>query len=625
MKNDEEKLLLSIKVIPLLIFLVTAIIVIATALYINKVNFNNEIKEIKQTYLANEKKIIKNEVHKIHQYIVEEKKLTRDKLKENIKEKVNIAHTIATNVYNEYKNTKTKQEIKEIIQNALVDIRFNENRGYFFIYSLDYECILLPINRKLEGTSFYNFKDKKGMYLTREIVKQMKKEKEGFLTWWYNKPYNMNTHYEKIGYNKYFEPLDWFIGTGEYVKDFEETIKASVTQRISTYKYGKDSYVFILDKDGVTLSHRDANEIGKNRINLTDTNGIQVILELFKLAKKEDGGYLEYSYANKEKHTKISYVMEFKDWNWMLGSGFYTDDLKELIKNKEIELEKSNEKQLYNIILVSIISMFIIVVLSLSLSYAIQKRFENYKLKVSQKDQMINEQSKLAAMGEMLANIAHQWRQPLSVISTGATGMLVQKEFGMLEDGHFNKTCNVINENAQYLSKTIDDFKNFIKGDRVKKLFSIDENIKSFLHLVEGSLKTYDIELILNVDKKIKINGYGNELIQCFINIFNNSKDALKEHTSKNRVMFISAFEENKNLVIIFKDNGKGISEKTLPKIFEPYFTTKHKSQGTGLGLNMTYKFIVHGMNGNIVAKNVDFEYKNEKQKGVEFIITLPL
>ena len=127
---------------------------------------------------------------------------------------------------NNIKRFKTpKQEIKEIIQNALVNIRFNKGRGYFFIYSLDYECILLTrCKTDLEGTNFYNFKDGKGMYLTREIVKQMKTKKEGFLTWWYHKPADMNKQYEKIGYNKYFEPLNWFIGTGEYIKDFEETV-----------------------------------------------------------------------------------------------------------------------------------------------------------------------------------------------------------------------------------------------------------------------------------------------------------------------------------------------------------------------------------------------------------------
>ena len=126
------------------------------------------------------------------------------------------------------------------------------------------------------------------------------------------------------------------------------------------------------------------------------------------------------------------------------------------------------------------------------------------------------------------------------------------------------------------------------------------ENIQSFIHLVDGSLKKHHIKLILDIDNNIKVNGYENELIQCFINIFNNSKDALKENTPNNRLISISASADTDNTIIKFSDNGQGIPEDILPKIFEPYFTTKHKSQGTGLGLNMTYKFIVNGMKGEI-------------------------
>lgn len=626
--KDEKKLLLSIKTIPLILFTIITIIGIAIAIYINKTNFNNEIKKVKDIYLKNEKQIVKNEVLKIHNNILNEKKLTKEKLKVNIKEKVIMAHSIANSLYEKYKDTKTAKEIKKLIQDALVNIRFNDGRGYFFIYSLDYECILLPVARRLEGTSFYNFKDGKGMYLTREIIKQIKKEKEGYLTWWYHKPGDMKKQYEKIGYNKYFEPLDWFIGTGEYVKDFEETIKADITARLSTYSYGNDSYIFVFDKDANTIAHPDKTKIDTNILINQNIDRLHLRKKMLKLAEQEEGGFLEYSftkYTTLKNTEKISYVMKFKDWDWVIGSGFYTDDLKELIENKEVELQELNQQQLDTIIFISSIFMIIIIALSLLLSYTIQNRFENYKLKVRLKDKMITEQSKMAAMGEMLGNIAHQWRQPLSTISTGATGMLAQKEYGLLKDEQFEVTCNAINDNAQYLSKTIDDFKNFIKGDRTKKVFNLKENIQSFVHLIEGSIKTHNIKLILDVKEDITVDGYENELIQCFINIFNNSKDVLKEHIPKNRLILISASVDDENTIIKFTDNGKGIPEDILPKIFEPYFTTKHQSQGTGLGLNMTYKFIVNGMSGTIVAQNVSFKYQNESYSGAEFTISIPL
>ncbi|MEA3498264.1 MAG: hypothetical protein U9R16_04310, partial [Campylobacterota bacterium] len=144
-------------------------------------------------------------------------------------------------------------------------------------------------------------------------------------------------------------------------------------------------------------------------------------------------------------------------------------------------------------------------------------------------EKRLSQSEKLVSMGEMIGNIAHQWRQPLSVISSSATGMQLQKMTGVLEDKEFFKTCESINNNAQYLSNTIDDFRNFIKGDREKSIFNLTDNIDSFLHLVESSIKNHQINIILELNNDINVNGFKNELTQCFINIFNNSKDILKD------------------------------------------------------------------------------------------------
>jgi len=237
----------------------------------------------------------------------------------------------------------------------------------------------------------------------------------------------------------------------------------------------------------------------------------------------------------------------------------------------------------------------------------------------------IESQSKLASMGEMIGNIAHQWRQPLSVISMGATGMQAQREHGLLTDAKLNKMCDSINKNAQYLSRTIDDFRNFIKGDRIKTVFSLRDDIDSFLNLVEGSIKNNDIKVILSLERNIQINGYENELIQCLINIFNNAKDALKDLNDYQRLIFISSEVNDTNAIIKIKDNGGGVPSEILEKVFEPYFTTKHKSQGTGLGLHMTYNLIVDGMGGSIEVKNKQYNFENKDYTGAEFMITLPM
>ena len=153
-----------------------------------------------------------------------------------------------------------------MIKDALVDIRFNEGRGYFYIYSFDYECILFPLNRDIEGTDFYDFQDSQGKYLTRDIISQLKKENEGFMSWYFYKPLDKNNYYRKIGFNKYFEPMGWFIGTGEYLDEFEESIKKESLKYIQSLKYFNNNYIFVIDYDGRYLSHIKKEIIGKDAI-----------------------------------------------------------------------------------------------------------------------------------------------------------------------------------------------------------------------------------------------------------------------------------------------------------------------------------------------------------------------
>ncbi|MEA3554716.1 MAG: HAMP domain-containing sensor histidine kinase, partial [Campylobacterota bacterium] len=242
------------------------------------------------------------------------------------------------------------------------------------------------------------------------------------------------------------------------------------------------------------------------------------------------------------------------------------------------------------------------------------------------KDALIHEQTKLASMGEMIGNIAHQWRQPLSVISTASSGMQIQKEYDMLTDEIFKESCEAINKNSQYLSKTIDEFRDYIKGDLDIIDFNLKEQNNKFLQLINSDIIKYNINMILDCKEDINIKGYPNNLIECLIHIFNNAKEALVENNKENeRYIFISQEIIKNNVIIIIKDNAGGIDESIIHKIFEPYFTTKHQAQGTGLGLHMCYNSIVNNPKGTLDTQNINYFYHGKKYKGAEFKITIPL
>jgi len=244
---------------------------------------------------------------------------------------------------------------------------------------------------------------------------------------------------------------------------------------------------------------------------------------------------------------------------------------------------------------------------------------------VKNKEKLLSEHSKMVALGEMLGNIAHQWRQPLSVISTAASGVRIQKEMGILNDDVFYDSMDGIVKNANYLSSTIDDFRCFIHQDKTKISFSLNEHIKKDLTILKGMLNLNDIEIVLDLDEDIQLFNIENELTQVIINIINNAKDAFIENKIEDRYIFIKTFVKNNQAYIVLQDNAGGILDHIIDKVFEPYFTTKHKEQGTGLGLYMSNQIITNSMEGTIKVKNRDFGYLSQQYRGAEFTISLPL
>ena len=630
--KSEKQLINIIKFTPP-IFIITISIIITFFLYLeSQKELEKEKISIKNEFIKTNKKLVELDVENLHDFIIKTQKSTEKKLKENIKNRVYEAHSIAMKIYNENKSVKTKDEIQKMIKDALEDIRFNEKRGYFFIYSFDYECILLPISKKTEGTNFYNFQDSKGMFLTREIIKQLKEQKEGFLTWYFPKPENLSKSYKKIGFNIHFEPYDWFIGTGEYFDDFENMVKREVLEYISKLVPDENNYFFVLDYDKKTLFHVIDDLINQPAQNVTNLQNQRVFDDMLFMAK-QGNGFLTYKHKPLEKNefqTKTSYIKGLQNWDWVLGKGFYHEEVNQIINNKTEELNNQFRIRIINLISAALILTFVLLLISMYMSKLLEKKFTTYKKDIdnyidknNNQQHILAQQSKMAAMGEMLGNIAHQWRQPLSVITTVATGMKLQKEFDSLDDETFNKSIDNITNSALYLSDTIEDFRNFFKIDKEKTTFNIKDIFEKVFKLTDVQFKNHEIIFIKTINE-FELYGFKNEFIQALINILNNAKDALenKEHT---KLIFISAQKKENIATIKITDNAGGIEEDIIDKVCEPYFTTKHQSQGTGIGLYMTEEIIVKHLDGKLFIKNVDIDYENKTYKGTEVTIELDI
>ena len=261
--------------------------------------------------------------------------------------------------------------------------------------------------------------------------------------------------------------------------------------------------------------------------------------------------------------------------------------------------------------------------ITLSASLMPDKKHILLSMKDITKNKLFEEQSKLAAMGEMIGNIAHQWRQPLSVITTISSNIKLRSEYEQLEDYDIESDMNIIMQQAQYLSKTIDDFRNFIKNTKEAQKLSLKDTIEKTLSILHSAMINNSITIICDLKEDMNIEGYENELIQSFINIINNAKDAVKENVKNDeKLIFINTIKEDSSLIITIKDNGGGIPDNIIHRIFEPYFTTKNKNVGTGIGLSMTYKMITERHNASIDVYNEEYTYNNKNYKGACFKIT---
>ena len=253
------------------------------------------------------------------------------------------------------------------------------------------------------------------------------------------------------------------------------------------------------------------------------------------------------------------------------------------------------------------------------LTLNLQEKVDEAILLDKKKEKQIFEQLKMSQMGELIGNIAHQWRQPLSIISTATSGMKIKKEMDLLSDEGFDKYTNSVLENVQFLSKTIDEFRDYIKASHREKEIVIQERVKMALSMIESSCELEHIEIIEDTieSEDIQFKLITGELLQVLISIFNNAIEALIQNRKTNRFIKYSIVKNEYTVLITIEDNGGGIDETIIDKIFNPYFTTKHESQGTGIGLYTSYDIIANHLNGKLYVQNA--------KDGAKFFIELPL
>jgi PAS domain S-box-containing protein len=369
------------------------------------------------------------------------------------------------------------------------------------------------------------------------------------------------------------------------------------------YKTSKDG-IAILDLE--TTAFLDVNDAycdmtGFSREELMRTSCIKLSLEEDRSKSeqaiveiKQKGYITNFIKRCKTKSSKIIIVN--------MSISMMDDKKRILVSAKDITKHKELEAELQRI--------------NTDLEERIHKEVEKNR---HQEFQLL-EQSKNASMGEMIGNIAHQWRQPLSAITSTASALKLSDQLSMIEENEIVEKMDSVIEKARYLSETIDTFRNFLKeNNNAFGEFNLEDMLTKSLNIVGTVMKDSHIKLYTEeVDQTNKTPYIGNEseLSQVIINILNNAKDILKEKKVKQPWVKIELNKCDEESCFTIEDNGGGIPNDVMPRIFDPYFTTKHQSQGTGLGLHMSYRIITESFKGKLHVEN--------SENGAKFFIYLP-
>lgn len=558
--------------------------------------FVKESHLLEQEYINKQKVVLQNEVSGIFDYINYHKKLMIKNIKKDMKLQMQAF------IYLLEEQTNDEKYMQYINQNV-------NARTDFLIYDK---------KKLLKNTSvFFNMNN------LINFQKNMQTKKQSFIF----------VDETDLYLFKYLKNKDIIIILKKDIFYNMDDLKYSIARWVEFIRFGRNNYFWIHSNTNKLIAHPYRQEdINKDDTHLKDGKGTFYIQQNIKLAmKNHQGNFSEYYWnkpKEKEKIKKLSFVKLYKEWNWVIGTGIYMDEIQKVIITKKKRLEEKIDKYIEVTIGITILLLLFMSFLSVMVSQKINKTFKGYQDKVhkkelklkdlnqnlhskialalkeaQEKDRAMLHQSRLARMGKMLNMISHQWRQPLSQLA----GIMMELETTVAfkkANNQFVLTCaSDATKIIQFMSLTIDDFKNFFKPEKNKEYFYVSSACNEAISLIKDSLINENIRLHLDIKNDKKIKGYKREYAQVILNFLVNAKDALLSKKIKDAHITLSIDTKDNRSIVSVKDNAQGIIEEHMDLIFEPYFSTK-KAQGTGLGLYMAKMIIETNMQGKLSVHN---------------------
>lgn len=611
MKADENRLIpYLIVVIPLTLVLLASFFI--GSFYLEKMrqhfNFTKE-QAIKE---HTESKKVKSQMWTKQLNLLFEYRYNsiQEEIETELNARVKMAYKNAMQIHEKYKNKKSFTEIQSRIIDALSNISDGEDKGVIFVTDYKGNSILIGSqNRDKNNLAAYIDADLRSIVL--EEIQIARKKGVGLLT-----SRDEKTLEKEIILVKDLKEYNIIIGSNIRVADKIEELKVSLLEMVKSIPVDKSDFIAVFD----AKIEKYISGTGEERLNENDLAAIRKNLQdTAQWHNKEIVRYQYYSIYSKEL-----------DWHLIYGFDNFSMTSQELKKQKD--LEKLLDEEFDFILKASALIVLFVVILSLLLSRKINKIFKQYQDEVQMrsielhelnrsleqrvaneinahrnKDKMLIQQSKMAEMGDMLSMIAHQWRQPLNQISYVFMNIDSAYEYKELSKEYLESKIKEANEQLEFMSATIDDFRNYFRPDKEKELVLVGDVVKKSITLMQNSLDMSGIQIKQISEGTALTQVYKNEFTQVLLNLIKNAKDALVDNKIKNPKIVIRSTATREKVRVEICDNGGGIDETIIDKIFDPYFSTKDQKQGTGLGLYMSKMIIDEHLNGKLSVYNTKY------------------
>ena len=584
---------------------------VITSFYIDKMNFY--FKENSERYLAEyisgEKRqgeVFVRDINLLAQYTVNH---LDDNTKKELDERLELAHKAAEIIYNKYHKKLSSRAIKERIIDALSAMSWHGEKNYIFVTDYDGNNIHSG-SKDLIGKNISSWTDADGRAIVLEEIQMVRKHGEGYLETRFREETGLQTI--KV---KDFGHFKWFFGSGIHKQRALKEDKEELLKLITRAPKDRSGYVAIFEHSKpIFVSEEDDNELSASMVikmqeHLVDKNG-----------------WVELP----EENAHI-YIRYFEPFNWHFVYGFKKAYFDSMLQEQQKKVKDNFDEEVEFVVAASIIIALLVGLLTFivsrriitiireykteldiqeaelrELNYSLEERVSEEVTAHREKEKMLIQQSKMAAMGDMISMIAHQWRQPLNQMSYVLMNIDSAYEFKELTPKYMDEKVKEGTKLLEYMSHTIDDFKNFFKPDKERSDEQISEVLEDTVSLVKKSLDAHAIVLEMKIESDARLMIYRNELLQVIMNLITNARDALVMGEVHDPKIAIAISDDKENITITVSDNGGGVDKAIQEKIFEPYFSTKGEKSGTGLGLYMVKTIVEGHLNGEISVANSD-------------------